>query len=118
MGYNFNGQVPIYLQILEYFKESIVSGKYQPNEKIPSVRELSVVFEVNPNTIQKALFELEQMGLIYTARTNGKFVTADVKAIKKARQEIIDEKFSQFFESMQKLGVEKDELIKILKEGK
>ena len=105
MGYDFNGQVPIYLQILEYFKEYIVSGKYQPNQKIPSVRELSMMFDVNPNTIQKALFELEEIGLIYTARTNGKFVTADVDVIKRTRQEIIDEKFSKFFESMQKLGI-------------
>ena len=116
MGYEFNNQVPIYLQILEYFKEAIISGKYAPNEKIPSVRDLSVTFEVNPNTIQKALFELEEMGLIYTARTNGKFVTEDVQVIKKLRQEVIDEKISQFFESMSKLGIDKAEMIKILKE--
>ena len=116
MGYDFNNQVPIYLQILEYFKEAIISGKYAPNEKIPSVRDLSITFGVNPNTIQKALFELEEIGLIYTERTNGKFVTEDVEVVKNLRKEIIDEKVSQFIEAMEKLGVNKQEVVKILKE--
>jgi DNA-binding transcriptional regulator YhcF (GntR family) len=70
MGYKFNDETPIYLQIVEYIKMQIISKNYLPCQKIPSVRELSFEFEVNPNTVQKALFELENLGLIYTERTN------------------------------------------------
>ena len=64
MGYNFNNEVPIYLQIIEIIKKRIITKEYLPNDKLPSVREFSLMFEVNPNTIQKALSELEELGLI------------------------------------------------------
>ena len=63
MSFDFKNDTPIYIQIIEYIKTMIISKKYLPNQKLPSVRELSLFFEVNPNTIQKALFELENMEL-------------------------------------------------------
>ena len=81
MSFDFKNDIPIYIQIIEHLKLQIISKKYLPNQKIPSVRELSLIFEVNPNTIQKALLELEYIGLIYTDRTNGKYVTGDEKLI-------------------------------------
>ena len=71
----FNNETPIYLQLFQRLALDIVNGKYKSGEKIPSVRELSNMFRVNPNTVQKALSELENVELIYTERTNGKFVT-------------------------------------------
>ena len=81
MSFEFKSDVPIYLQIIENIKMRIISREYLPSERLPSVRELSLHYEVNPNTVQKALSELENMGLIYTERTNGKFVTEDEAVI-------------------------------------
>ena len=86
MGYKFNNETPIYLQIIEEIKKQIINKVYMPNEKLPSVRELSLMFEVNPNTIQKALNELEEIGLIYTERTNGKFVSQNEEVINLIRK--------------------------------
>ena len=83
----FNNSVPIYLQIVSEIKKQIVSGKLIPGERIPSVRELALTYKVNPNTMQKALIELEENGLIKTERTNGKFVTEDQKLINKKKNE-------------------------------
>ena len=82
MSFEFLNSTPIYLQIVEHIKTQIISKKYLPNQKIPSVRELSLMFEVNPNTVQKALSSLEDEGLIYTERTNGKYVTNNESLIK------------------------------------
>jgi len=114
MGYKFNNETPIYLQIIEEIKKQIINKVYMPNEKLPSVRELSLMFEVNPNTIQKALNELEELGLIYTERTNGKFVTNNQELIDNIRKNVILEEVEGFYISMQKLGVKKQEVIKIL----
>ena len=81
----FNNSVPIYLQIVSEIKKQIVSGKLIPGERIPSVRELALTYKVNPNTMQKALIELEENGLIKTERTNGKFVTEDENIINKIK---------------------------------
>jgi DNA-binding transcriptional regulator YhcF (GntR family) len=114
MSYNFNNDVPIYLQIIEHIKILIISNKYLPNEKIPSVRELSLEFNVNPNTIQKALAELENIGLITTERTNGKFVTNNLKIIKQITKETIDNKINEFLNSMKHMGIDKNEVLEIL----
>lgn len=114
MSYEFNNEIPIYLQIIEHIKMLIISKKYLPNEKIPSVRELSLKYGVNPNTIQKALNELENIGLIYTERTNGKFVTNKEDKLKKITENTINEKVNDFFNSMEELGLNKEEILKIL----
>ena len=77
MSFNFNNGRPIYIQLLEQLQVLIVSGNINTGERISSVRDLALEYKVNPNTVQKALQELESLGLIYTERTNGKFVTND-----------------------------------------
>ena len=114
MGYSFNNDTPIYLQIIDYIKQQIISKKYKPNEKIPSVREYALMFEVNPNTIQKALQELEEMGLIYTESTNGKFVTTDDVLILKVAKQTINEEIDKFYKYMEKLGLSREEVNKII----
>ena len=114
MSFDFKNDIPIYMQIIEHIKLQIISKKYIPNQKIPSVRELSLIFEVNPNTIVKALQELENFGLIYTDRTNGKFVTGDENLIKKLTDESIDKMVSEFFSSMEKIGLSKSDVLDIL----
>lgn len=114
MSYSFNDEIPIYLQIIEHIKMQIISKKYLPNQKIPSVRELSFELEVNPNTVQKALFELENIGLIYTERTNGKFVTDNEQLIEDTKNQTIQKMIDEFYVSMNKLGIDNEQVLQIL----
>ena len=117
MSFEFNNDMPIYLQVLEHIKMQIISKEYLPNQKLPSVREMSLIFEVNPNTIQKALAELEDLGLIYTERTNGKFVTNDFEIINQITKQTVNGKIKDFFESMQKLGFNKQQILDLINKG-
>ena len=81
MDYIFNNERPIYIQLVETIRVQIVSGKLKSGERLPSVRELALTAKVNPNTMQKALAELEDEGLVYTERTNGKFVITNKDAL-------------------------------------
>lgn len=114
MSFTFDNDRPIYLQIVEYLKNMIVCGIYKPGQKIPSVRELAEYMGVNPNTVQKALFELENLGLISTERTNGKFVTNEMELIKKLKSKIIKDRVEKFFCDMEEIGLKKDEIIEYL----
>lgn len=118
MGFEFANDTPIYLQIIEHIKMQIISKKYLPNQKLPSVRELSLQFEVNPNTAQKALTELENEGLIYTERTNGKFVTDNSEVIGEITRKTVEKMISDFYCSMEKMGMGKDEILKLLSDFK
>ena len=102
MNTNFDNNIPIYLQLLEYVKTYIISGQIKSGEKLPSVREFANMFKVNPNTMQKALVELEEQKLIYTERTNGKYVTKDEKIIAKLKEEYARDITSKYFENMYK----------------
>ena len=106
----FNNSVPIYLQIVSEIKKQIVSGKLIPGERIPSVRELALTYKVNPNTMQKALIELEENGLIKTERTNGKFVTEDENIINKIKNDYADNLTQNSLSEMISLGITKQEI--------
>lgn len=115
MEYIFDNIRPIYIQIIEYVKLDIISNRLKKGDKIPSVREYATQMKVNPNTVQKALTELERYGLIYTERTNGKYVTNDDILIKKIREELIDNKIDCLFNDLINLGINKNEIIEYLK---
>lgn len=114
MSFDFNSDTPIYLQLIDLIKMQIIRKEYRPLDKLPSVRELSLKYSVNPNTIQKALGELENMGLIVTERTNGKFVTGDENLIREVSNQTVKEMVHDFYNSMSSLGLEKSEILKIL----
>lgn len=114
MDFKFDGNTPIYLQIVDYIKTQIISKKYLPSQKIPSVRELSFMFSVNPNTIQKALDKLEDLGLIYTESTNGKFVTTNQEIIENIKQSTVDQMIDNFFVNIEKMGLSKNEVLDII----
>ena len=109
MSFEFANDTPIYLQIIEEIKLRIITGEYLPSEKLPSVREMSVLFNVNPNTVQKALQALEEQELIFTERTNGKFVTESREKIEKIRREKINCVIKDFFDSMAKIGLSQED---------
>ncbi len=114
MSFTFDNNIPIYIQLLEYLKIYLISGVFKPGEKLPSVRDFSNTFKVNPNTMQKALAELESMNLIYTERTNGKYVTKDTKVIEKLKDEYAITLAKSYFQGMQKIGLGKADSIKYL----
>ena len=118
MGWVFDGSRPIYVQLLEQIRLRIVCGVYGPGEKLPPVRELAQEAAVNPNTMQKALAELERTGLIYAQRTSGRFVTEDEKRIRSSRLEIALEKIDAFITAMQELGYSREEIAALIRQDK
>ena len=114
MEFIFDNNIPIYIQLLDYMKIYLISGVFKCGEKLPSVREFATTFNVNPNTMQKALAELEDMDLIYTERTNGKFVTKDEKLIEKLKDEYAVTLAKSYFQGMKRIGLGKAESIKYL----
>ena len=110
MSYTFDNERPIYLQIYEIVKLEIVSGKLKSGQKLLYVRELALTYKVNPNTIQKALVELENDKLIYTERTNGKFVTDDQKLINKYKTNMAIELTHKYISDMNDLGIDSSSL--------
>ena len=114
MEFSFDNNIPIYIQVLEYMKIYLISGVFKCGEKLPSVREFANTFKVNPNTMQKALSELESMKLIYTERTNGKYVTNDSKLIDKLKDEYAVTLAKSYFNGMKRIGLGKADSIKYL----
>ncbi len=114
MEFVFENNIPIYIQLLDYIKIYLISGVFKPGDKLPSVREFATTFKVNPNTMQKALAELESMNLIYTERTNGKFVTTDEKVIEKLKDEYAITLAKSYFQGMKRIGLGKADSIKYL----
>ena len=115
MSFEFNSQTPIYLQIIEHIKIQIISKKLLPGEKIPSVRDLSFEYKVNPNTVVKSLTELEELGLLITESTNGKFVTTNIDLIEKIKNETIIKKAKDFLGEMKEIGFDKSQVMEVLK---
>ena len=115
MEITFNNQTPIYLQIVNEIKKQIISGKLSAGTRIPSVRELAIKYQVNPNTMQKALSELENEGLLFTERTNGKFVTTDEKIIETIKLKFAKENTDKYILEMTSLGITKKGIIERLK---
>lgn len=115
MPWNFNDNVPIYQQIIEHIKLSIAIGEYSAGEKLLPVRELASVAEVNPNTMQKALAELEKQRLVFSQRTSGRYITDDEETIKMLRKSLAEEHISWFLTKMAQLGYSNDEAIEQLK---
>lgn len=114
MEFVFDNNIPIYIQLLEYLKIYLISGVFKSGDKLPSVREFAAIFKVNPNTMQKSLAELESMDLIYTERTNGKYVTKDYKLLEKLKDEYAITLAKNYFNGMKKIGLGKADSIKYL----
>ena len=116
MKWSFKEGRPIYSQIVEQIKLHIARGEYLPGHKIPAVRELAVEAGVNPNTMQKALAELERDGLLYSERTSGRFVTEEITVIDEMKRELSREVMEDFFEKLSSLGMNRDEIVKAVEQ--
>lgn len=114
MNNQFQSNIPIYLQLVDNFKHQIVSGELKPGSKLESVRELAIRFEVNPNTMQRALAELERDGLVHADRTVGRFITEDKELIVKMREAAAQKVIGEFIEQMKRLGFSESEVTELL----
>lgn len=99
--------IPIYTQIMRRIKRRILTGGWGPGERIPAVRDLAVEFGVNPNTMQRALSELEREGLLFSERTSGRFITQDAALIEETRRQMAEEAIEAFLKDMKELGYTK-----------
>ena len=116
MPWNLDSSRPIYLQIIERVQMDIITGRYQPGDKLPSVRDLAQEAAVNPNTMQKAPSELERSGLIYSQRTSGRFITEDKELIHQMKKELAAAEVSAFVAHMKQLGITPEEIRQLLAE--
>ena len=114
MPWEFQDHLPIYAQLMDTLKRRIITGRYLPGEKLPSVRELAAEAGINPNTVQRAFSELEREGLIYTQRATGKYVTENADEIKSARQALAKKQVAEFLSNMQSLGYSVGDVIVLL----
>ena len=113
----------MYLQVIDIIKKKIISGDYQPGDQLESVRYLAGEFEINPNTIQRALSELENQGLLFSQRTRGRYVTEDTNLIKEERFKMSQVLIEESIKALYDLGFTNEDILdaykKVLfKEGK
>lgn len=113
---NFESNIPIYLQIMKEIKRLIITNIYSPSQKVPSVRELAVEFGVNPNTVQRALSELEREGLLVSERTSGRFISNDENLISVLKKSVIDEKIDTFIKEIKQYGCDEDHILENIRE--
>lgn len=114
MAWKLESDRPIYTQILEIITIRIITGQYDVGNKLPSVRELAAEAGVNPNTMQKALAELERSGLVTTQRTSGRTVTDNKELICQMRNRIAQIQVRDFISKMAELGFQKEEIVELL----
>ena len=116
MEWIFEGDRPIWIQLVEQLRQRIVTGVYPPGERIPAVRELAEDAGVNPNTMQRAMSLLESEGIIATNRTSGRVVTNNEEILKSVRMKIAQEKIEEFIKNMGVLGFNFIDIKQLLEE--
>ncbi len=115
MAWKFTPNRPIYLQLVDEIEARILNGTYEKGMRLPSVRELAMLAAVNPNTMQRALSELEGMGLVSTQRTSGRSVTTEEAILERAREKKAQALIGTFLAQISALGLTKAEVLDLLK---
>lgn len=115
MEFFFSTDKPIYLQIMDTIKLGILSGEFPKGSRLASVRDLAIQANVNPNTMQKALLELERLGFIRTERTSGRFITDDEDMISSMKVDLASLEVKQFLNKMNELGLNTNQTIELIK---
>ena len=118
MSWDFAPNQPIYTQLIDRLRRAIAAGEYPSGSRLPAVRELAAEAGNNPNTVQRALGELEREGLIYAQRTAGRYVTDDPAAITAARRELAATQVRQYLSAMRALGFSVEEAAALAAEMK
>lgn len=117
MKWYFANDLPIYAQLIGQIKVGIVTGAFPPGERLPSVRDLATEAGVNPNTMQRALAQLESEGLVYSQRTAGRFVTENKALIGETKRDLAQRHVVRFMEAMRSLAISKEETLTLLEAG-
>lgn len=117
MSIEFDNNQPIYIQIMNYIKGEIITGKLKPGDKIPSVRELAAELQINPNTVQRTFQELEREEIVETRRGMGRYVTGREETIMAIKKEMSKEVLDRFIRGMQELGFQGEEILKAVSES-
>lgn len=115
MSWHFTSETPIYIQIMDEIKLRIAQGRLKAGDKVPSVRELAILAGVNPNTMQKALSELERDGVLYSNRTSGRFVAEADSDMPDVKKDIVTKYIKKYVDEMRLLGYSDEELVEVLK---
>ena len=116
MAWTFTSDRPVYLQIAQRIRRSVLSGEYPPGGQIPSVRQLALEAAVNPNTVQHAFSDLENEGIIISKGTQGRYVTEDRQIIEQMRQAIAMECVRGFLQDLKQLAIDGEQAISMIKE--
>lgn len=116
MDWNLTNDRPIYLQLEEILLQAIASGQYPAGSRLPAVRELAAEAGVNPNTMQRALTDLEREGLLYSQRTAGRFVTDETERIRGKRRELAMTQIQNFLTSMKEMGFSAEETVEMIEQ--
>ena len=116
MDWKFTGSKPVYQQIMEHFRAAVLAGEYPPGGRVPSVRELASEARVNPNTVQRALTELEREGLLTGGGTVGRCVTEDAETLEALRQQAVARLVRTYALRMRELGLDAREAARLLLE--
>lgn len=117
MSWQFDNSKPIYIQLVETLKLKIISGQLLAGNKLRSVRDLAEEAGVNPNTMQRALSELEKDQLVYSQRTSGRFVTEDMQLIQQAKNQYATSKIKELTVALLQIGYTKEELLSLIEEN-
>ena len=117
MAWSFSGDKPIFMQLVDRITLDIISGKYSPGDRLPTVRDFSIEAGVNPNTVQRALSEAENTGLIVTKRGDGRYVTTEQDIIRKVRIKTVEELTSRFVYSLRSYGLDDCEIETLVKKS-
>jgi GntR family transcriptional regulator len=114
MKVEFDNNLPIYIQIMQYIKKQIVTGRLKEGDKLPSVRELATELQINPNTVQRTFQELEREGIVETKRGMGRYVTKERGKIMDIKREMSKELIDTFLKGMYSLGFTKEEIVSVI----
>ncbi|MDF7638953.1 GntR family transcriptional regulator [Lactobacillus sp. ESL0791] len=112
----FKDNIPIYLQIEQYLFRQIAIGKLPAGQKVPSVRKLALELTVNVNTVQRALQQMNDQGILYTKRGEGNFVTEDKELLAQTKRDLVNDELSKFVQNIRELGIGKEEILPLLEQ--
>ena len=117
MQWKLSDDRPIYVQLMETITAAIASGTLAAGSRLPSVREMAAQAGVNPNTMQRALAELERDGLLYSQRTAGRFVTYQSDRITQKRKELAMQQIRIFLSSMKEMGYTSEQTLNLIQQA-
>ena len=117
MSWSFSNDKPIFQQLKDIIILEIISGRYKPGDRLEAVRDLAVTTGVNPNTMQRALAEIESTGIIYTKRGDGRYVTENTEIISEIRKTYVTGKTRDFIKRLKTLGLNEKEIIQAVEDA-